>query len=52
MVNEIYGLGLKLKHNDRADSILLGLGFLNTVKYEKQELVQSSPRSVQENVQS
>jgi len=27
MVNEKYNLGLKLKDNDRADAILLGLGF-------------------------
>ena len=27
MVNEKYGLGLKLKDNDRADSILLNLGY-------------------------
>lgn len=34
MVNEIYNLGLKLKHNDQADAILLGVGFLNTVNKE------------------
>jgi Holliday junction resolvasome RuvABC endonuclease subunit len=39
MVNELYPhLELILKNNDQADAILLGLGFLNTVKNEKQAM--------------
>lgn len=47
MVNELYPeLELILKHNDRADAILLGLGFLSTVKNEKQQMVQPSQSSL------
>jgi hypothetical protein len=43
MVNELYSLGLKIKDNDQADAILLGLAYETRAKTQKAAPLETQP---------